>query len=69
MHLVDVKFNIYSKVKVKSWVQNLPQDIKPGDIGIVDGVQYLPMGWVHVSFDSGSNHGTSMRLEELELVE
>lgn len=63
-----VRFNIYDKVRIKEWVQDLPQGIRPGDIGIIDGITYIPMGWVHVSFDSGANHGTSMKLEEIELV-
>ena len=63
-----VSFNIYDKVRIKEGVAYLPTGLKPGDIGIIDGITYLPLGWVHVSFDSGANHGTSMKLEEIELV-
>lgn len=63
-----MSFKIYDKVRIKAYVVYLPAGLKPGDIGIIDGITYLPMGWVHVSFDSGANHGTSMKLEEIELV-
>lgn len=63
-----MRFNIYDKVRIKEWVRDLPQGIKPRDIGIIDGVTYIPMGRVHVSFDSGANHGVTMLIEEIELV-
>lgn len=64
-----VKFKIYDRVRVNERVlYPLPSNIKVGDVGIIDGVMYVSIGWVHVSFDSGSNHGISMKLEEIELV-
>lgn len=62
------KFHIYDKVRVKEGAKLLPVSIKPGDVGLVDGVTFMPMGVVHVSFDGGEPHGFSIMCEYLEKI-
>lgn len=63
-----MKFKMYDEVRIKEGTKWLPETIKPGDIGLIDGVIFSPLGYYHVSFDSGSNHGITMQEDEIERI-
>lgn len=59
-------FNIYEKVRIKEGCMPLPANLKVGDIGMVDDVTYMPIGWYKVSFDKNGIFRLAMQEKELE---